>query len=277
MAGRKKGVVEKITQEMVITLKNAGINITRIHTDRAPEFTNAVIKTWLLDRGIVVTHSAPEDNRAKALAEAAVGWFKDRVRTVLSASNLEEQYWPFAANYITHKELLRLGVGRACSYDNIPFGRRVMAKRRSWHRRGSLACAVVGCVWLGPDPRTWTCGMVAEVFPDGFKGQPFSASTVWQHVSPTLTVGRLVSVHKLNGSCEVVYELDQEESKLPLSELFQQLVDDWRTTHNEPVAAVKLVDSVGGGELNKLLFTLRYRRITFGGDTDIRRQSEFVQ
>ena len=68
-------------------------------------------------------------------------------------------------------------------------------------------------------------------------------------MNPTLTVGRLVSVHKLNGSCEVVYELDQEESKLPLSELFQQLVDDWRTTHNEPVAAVKFVDSVSGGNL----------------------------
>ena len=51
---------------------------------------------------------------------------------------MEEQYWPFAANYITHKELLRLGVGRACSYDNMPFGGRVMAKRRSWHRRGSF-------------------------------------------------------------------------------------------------------------------------------------------
>jgi hypothetical protein len=106
-----------------------------------------------------------------------------------------------------------------------------MAKRQSWKRRGTLAAVATPAIWLCADLYASLAGMVVDVDAEGELGRVFATSTVWQFAKPSRGPLRLVDV-KIEGNQRLVtYEVDELQHELPLRQLVDGLVEDWKSQH----------------------------------------------
>ena len=89
--------VLQATKEMVIQLKQTGLHVSGLHSDRAREFKAKAFKDWVTDVGLKQTKTAGGDPSGNSTAELGIKWIKSRMRALLKASDSPPRDWPMAA------------------------------------------------------------------------------------------------------------------------------------------------------------------------------------
>ncbi|OLP75093.1 hypothetical protein AK812_SmicGene45172 [Symbiodinium microadriaticum] len=93
--------VLQATKEIVVQLKQTGLHIAGLHSDRAREFKAKAFKDWVTDAGLKQTKTAGGDPSGNSTAELGIKWIKSRMRSLLRASDSPPRDWPMAASHAT--------------------------------------------------------------------------------------------------------------------------------------------------------------------------------
>ena len=114
-------------------LRQLGLPVMRLHSDRAREFLAAPLRRWAQHRDIVLTKTAGDDYKANGRCEAELGVTKRAIRTVISAGKFNINLWPLVARHVGERRL-RAQL-RGCGYpvgDLLKFGTQAFALRKWW-------------------------------------------------------------------------------------------------------------------------------------------------
>lgn len=117
-------------------LRQLGLPVMRLHSDRAREFTSLPVRRWAQARDIVITKTSGDNYKANGRCECALGQIKRATRTVLSAGGHNVNWWPLAAKHVGERKLR--SQLRALGYpvgDLLQFGSQAYALRKWWHHR----------------------------------------------------------------------------------------------------------------------------------------------
>ena len=117
-------------------LRQLGLPVMRLHSDRAREFIAAPLRRWAQHRDIVLTKTAGDDYKANGRCEAELGVTKRAIRTVISAGKYSINLWPLVAKHVGERRL-RAQL-RTCGYpvgDLLKFGTQAFALRKWWQSR----------------------------------------------------------------------------------------------------------------------------------------------
>ena len=151
--GRTAQHVLPALARMYSRLRQLGLPVVRLHTDRAREFTALPLRRWAQHRDIVLTMTSGDNYKANGRCEAEIGMVKRAVRTVLSSGGHNINWWPLIAVHVGERrfraQLRSLGypVG-----DLLKFGTRAYALRKWWHHQYEAWRDVrEEVVVLGPD------------------------------------------------------------------------------------------------------------------------------
>ena len=121
---------------MYSRLRQLGLPVMRLHSDRAREFTSIAVRRWAQARDIVVTKTSGDNYKANGRCECALGQIKRATRTVLSAGGHNINWWPLAAKHVGERKLR--SQLRALGYpvgELLQFGTQAFALRKWWHHR----------------------------------------------------------------------------------------------------------------------------------------------
>ena len=134
-------------------LRQLGLPVMRLHSDRAREFTCLPLRRWAQQRDIVITKTSGDDYKANGRCEAELGVIKRATRTVLSAGGHTLAWWPLVARHVGERRLraqLR-SVGYPVG-ELLQFGTRAYALRKWWqHRYEQWRDVRESVIVLGPD------------------------------------------------------------------------------------------------------------------------------
>ncbi|CAE7446981.1 RE1 [Symbiodinium sp. CCMP2592] len=86
-------------KEILLQLRQCGLHVEAIHTDRAREFKTAAFRTWTADEKLRHTRTAEADPAANSTAEVGVKWAKGRVRALIKRAGAGAQDWPMAISH----------------------------------------------------------------------------------------------------------------------------------------------------------------------------------
>ena len=86
-------------------LRQLGLPVFRLHTDRARELTSAPMRRWTLDRGIITTFTSGSSFKCNGRVEAEVGIIKRMIRTLVSSGSCTLTQWPLAARHLGERRL----------------------------------------------------------------------------------------------------------------------------------------------------------------------------
>ena len=120
---RTSAEVTAATQELILRLKSEGLQVSRVHSDRARELRVEPLRRWLLEHGVLVTYTEG----------LAVKWTKSSVKRLLSAAKLGNENWAVAANYATQEQFERVLKG---SSSMLPFGTKVHVRSKVYGTGG---------------------------------------------------------------------------------------------------------------------------------------------
>ena len=98
---RTKSEVLRASKEIWLQLKQTGLHVATVHTDRAREFSSMMYKEWLADCSLRHSRTAGGDPAGNSTAELGVKWAKARVRALLKAAGAEARDWPMAIQQAT--------------------------------------------------------------------------------------------------------------------------------------------------------------------------------
>ena len=101
LRGRTSARVQSAVQEVFLKLRSEGLQITRVHADRAREFRTESLKRRVLQHGAFMTFTEGQAPQQNGRAESAVRWLKGEIRMLLQASGLPKACWAMAGNYAT--------------------------------------------------------------------------------------------------------------------------------------------------------------------------------
>ena len=98
-----KGTVTEIVMDTISLLENqSGEKVKTIRTDNGTEFVNAVLSSFMRQKGIMHQTSAPYSPQQNGSAERLNRTLMEKVRAVLIDSQLSKTLWPLALNYVVH-------------------------------------------------------------------------------------------------------------------------------------------------------------------------------
>ena len=123
------------TQEFALWLRLYNLPLRRLHTDKSREFLTRQTRAWLLQHGILPTHSEPGDPKSNGTVEGAVKMVKSLARTLVAGSELPPAIWPLAAT--TACALQRAKQLNLEHTALAPLGTKVLAKEPRFHGEGS--------------------------------------------------------------------------------------------------------------------------------------------
>ena len=86
-------------KEMMVQLRQNGLYVNVVHTDRAREFGSRAFKSWVNECSIRHTKTAGGDPSGNSTAELGVKWLKSRVRSLLRSGGAGATEWPMAVNH----------------------------------------------------------------------------------------------------------------------------------------------------------------------------------
>lgn len=86
-------------------LRQLGLPVMRIHSDRAKELTSRTVQRWAADRGIVVTATAGDSWKSIGRCEGELGIIKRLTRTMISSGACTLEQWPLAARHAGERRL----------------------------------------------------------------------------------------------------------------------------------------------------------------------------
>ena len=89
--------VLQATKEMALQLRQTGLHLTGIHSDRAREFKARPFREWTSEANLRHTKTAGGDPAGNSTAEIGIKWAKSRMRALLKGSGAPPGEWPMAA------------------------------------------------------------------------------------------------------------------------------------------------------------------------------------
>ncbi|OLP85824.1 hypothetical protein AK812_SmicGene33144 [Symbiodinium microadriaticum] len=89
--------VLQAAKEILIQLKQTGLHVSGLHSDRAREFKAKAFKEWCVDSGLSHSKTAGGDPSGNSTAELGIKWIKARMRSLLKSSGAPAKDWPMAA------------------------------------------------------------------------------------------------------------------------------------------------------------------------------------
>ncbi|OLQ04673.1 Copia protein [Symbiodinium microadriaticum] len=99
LRGRTNHYVVQAAKEILLQLRQSGLHVGMVHTDRAREFKAKAFKDWTVDSQLRHTKTAGADPAGNSSAELGIKWAKARVRTLLTASGAPQRDWPMAIQH----------------------------------------------------------------------------------------------------------------------------------------------------------------------------------
>ena len=84
------------TKEIYLQLKQCGLYVSQVHSDRAREFRAKSFKDWTGEVGVRHTRTAGGDPAGNSTAELGIKWAKSRVRALIRGAGAHPKEWPMA-------------------------------------------------------------------------------------------------------------------------------------------------------------------------------------
>ena len=99
LRGRTNHYVVQAAKEIHLQLKQTGLHVDIVHTDRAREFKAKAFKDWTTEAQLRHTKTAGGDPAGNSSAELGIKWAKARVRALLAAAKAPPRDWPMAIQH----------------------------------------------------------------------------------------------------------------------------------------------------------------------------------
>ncbi|CAE6961298.1 RE1, partial [Symbiodinium sp. CCMP2456] len=133
MRSRRASEVNARVRQMYLQVRADGLEVFRLHSDRAMELCNRRLREWLLDRGVLATTGEAQTPQQNGRAEATVKFVKAEARLLMTTAQLPKQTWPLAMRYATARQRHK-ALGRT---DELPcFGTPVHVRTKIYGRAG---------------------------------------------------------------------------------------------------------------------------------------------
>ena len=167
LASKRGSVVLQAVQRIYARIRLLNLSVRRVHSDQGREFTNRNFVAWATSRDIAITHSSPSDPKANGRVEAHINLVKGGVRTVMSTSpDLPISCWPHALRQWVAQRFERsmalLG-GQLRSRPLVPYGTRVVVRKREWSRKSPFDAKTLHGVAVCPSERVHNATVVRLV------------------------------------------------------------------------------------------------------------------
>ena len=133
---RHKGHILEAIAKIYTKIRSLGLDVCRLHADRAKEFTSKVVQQWCYERAIIPTYTSGSDWKANGRAECEVGLIKRHVKTLMKVHDAPEAEWPMIVRHAAERRLRwqLQQVGYPVPH-MLPFYTKVLVKRKSWNAR----------------------------------------------------------------------------------------------------------------------------------------------
>ncbi|CAE7319363.1 RE1, partial [Symbiodinium sp. CCMP2592] len=134
MKTRTAKEVRSRIQQIYLQLRQQGLPLVRIHSDRGLELMAQETREWMASRDILATTGESQQPQQNGRAEAMVRVFKNRVKLLLRAASLPMSCWPLAAEFHAKRQRdLALGDRSDAA---LPFGAPVHVKHKRFGQGG---------------------------------------------------------------------------------------------------------------------------------------------
>ena len=138
---------------MLGKLRYMGLDVRRLHSDRAGEFTANQVRKWTEDQGIFRTFTDGDGWKSNGRVESEIAVLKRGIKTLLNSAGLADNYWPLAARHFAERRWRQQLT--AMNYPVPPlkvFGSKAWAKVKRWEDRSNAwRKARKEVMILGPD------------------------------------------------------------------------------------------------------------------------------
>ena len=104
MTSRTSKEVRAKIQHIYLQLRQQGLPLVRIHSDRGLELKAKETRSWMADRDILATTGESQQPQQNGRAEALVREIKRRVKVLLRTSGLPATCWPVAAEFAARRQ-----------------------------------------------------------------------------------------------------------------------------------------------------------------------------
>ena len=104
MTSRTSKEVRAKIQHIYLQLRQHGLPLVRIHSDRGLELKAKETRSWTADRDILATTGESQQPQQNGRAEALVREIKRRVKVLLRTSGLPATCWPVAAEFAARRQ-----------------------------------------------------------------------------------------------------------------------------------------------------------------------------
>ena len=134
MVTRTSKEVRAKIQQIYLQLRQHGLPLVRIHSDRGLELKAKETRSWMADRDILATTGESQQPQQNGRAEALVREIKRRVKVLLRAANLPVSCWPSAAEFAARRQR-DLALGNYEDKD-LPYGAPTHVKHKQFGQGG---------------------------------------------------------------------------------------------------------------------------------------------
>ncbi|CAE7301732.1 RE1 [Symbiodinium sp. CCMP2592] len=145
---RTKNEVLRASKEILLQLKQTGLHVATVHTDRAREFSSVIYKDWIADNGLRHSRTAGGDPAGNSTAELGVKWAKSRVRALLKAAQADARDWPMAVQHATSTAWAKaFPYTPTTMTPATPFGNEVWFRSKNYKGTGEKKHDPTGARW----------------------------------------------------------------------------------------------------------------------------------
>ncbi|CAL1157000.1 unnamed protein product [Cladocopium goreaui] len=150
---RSTTVVLNALSQLVVRMKSYGINVNRLHSDRAKELIGRQTAVWCAKNGLRHTFGGGDDPANNGHVEAEINQLKRRTRLYLRNAGFTNDEWPTALRYSAEERMrVQLSALGVTMMPMLPYGASVVVKRKRWHSPGVLAPPYVNATLLTASP-----------------------------------------------------------------------------------------------------------------------------
>ena len=108
MRSRRSAEVNARVRQMYLQVKADGLEVFRLHSDRATELCNRRLREWLLERGVLATTGEAQTPQQNGRAEATVKFVKSEARLLMTTAKVDKCSWPLAMMYAAARQRHRV-------------------------------------------------------------------------------------------------------------------------------------------------------------------------
>eukprot|EP00439_Symbiodinium_sp_Y106_P005570 s1692_g1.t1 len=152
--------VLQAAKEILLQLRQSGLHVDVVHTDRAREFKAKSFKGWTVDSKLRHTKTAGGDPSGNSTAELGVKWAKSRMRALLKGAKVSAKEWPMAVNHASSSLWAKaFPFSPWTTQPATTFGNEVWLRSKVYQGKAEKKHEAVGTRWK----KGWYGGPLSEV------------------------------------------------------------------------------------------------------------------